>query len=103
MHPETIRAYPCNPWLFLPRECDRDVRATLHSFLKDLLVVVSFATVPFVARQRHPFVGIDTQSIRDAVDVVEVADHLRGDGDLVVVESVGMQSFHVGLLHLSWI
>jgi hypothetical protein len=68
-----------------------------------LLIVRCFVSKPLVARQSHPVFGIDSQTVGDAIDVVEVADHLRGDRDLVVVEAVRTQSFDVGLLHRSWV
>lgn len=69
--------------------------------LRCWFVATGFAGKPLVARERHPVFGIDSEAVGDAVDVIEVADHLGGDGDLVVVETVCVQSLDVGFLHRS--
>ena len=50
-------------------------------------------------RSVHPRFGIDSQSIGDAVDVVEVADHLRRHRDLFVVDPGVAQSIQVSRRH----
>ena len=66
-----------------------------------LIVIVSFAVKPCVSGQCHPVFRINSETVGDAVDVVEIADHLRGDRNLVVVEAMSMQCVNVGFLHLS--
>ena len=63
------------------------------------LVATGFVGKPLVAWESHPVFRIDSQSVSDSVDVVEVADHLRGDCDLVVVEALRAQIVDIGFLY----
>jgi len=63
------------------------------------LVAAGFVSKPLVAWESHPVFRIDSQSVSDSVDVVEVADHLCGDGDLVVVEALRAQIVDIGFLY----
>jgi hypothetical protein len=63
------------------------------------LVAAGFVSEPLVAWESHPVFRIDSQSVSDSVDVVEVADHLCGDGDLVVVEALRAQIVDIGFLY----
>lgn len=81
-----------NPW-FLDEASDVSA---------GLFVVGRFVSKPLVARQCHPVFRIDSQTVGDTVDVVEVADDLRCDGDLVVVESVLAERGNVRFFHFAW-
>jgi hypothetical protein len=48
----------------------------------------------------HKGLGLDTQGIGDAVDVVEEANHLRRIVDATIVESVPTQHVEIGRAHL---
>ena len=48
----------------------------------------------------HPWFGIDAQGVGDAIDVVEVADDLHGDGDGIIGEAVGSEDVEVSGCHL---
>lgn len=70
--------------------------------MSQLYVVIGVVGEPFVTRQRHPVFGIDSEAVCNtvnAVNIVEVANDLCGDRDLIVVETVVLQTDDVGLFH----
>lgn len=42
---------------------------------------------PLIHRQNHFFLGVDTKSVGNAIDIVEITDDLCGDSDLLIIES----------------
>ena len=50
---------------------------------------------PLVAGGRHPGFGFHAQAVGDSIDVVEVANHLRGEAHLFVAKSVLPQSLNI--------
>lgn len=65
-------------------------------------VVASLVAVPFVIRCVHPQFLLDAQSFRNPGDVVEVADHLSCDGDLIIHKTVPAQRHDIAITHLAW-
>ena len=88
---------------FRPRTIDRRSLAHQLRGVDELLIarqrvpVVGLALLPFLGRWRHPIFWIDSQSIGDPIDVVEVGDDLCRDGDLIIVQPVSPQATEVGL------
>lgn len=65
-------------------------------------VFTSLVAVPLVIGYVHPRFLVDAQSFRNAVDVVEVADHLSRDSDLIIRKTVLTQRHNVAITHVAW-
>jgi len=63
-------------------------------------VVPALCGTPVFDTGLHPVLGINSQSIGDAVDVIEVADDLSSHCDLLVSESCLAQHCYVRFVHL---
>ncbi len=50
----------------------------------------------------HERFGFDTEGIGDAVDVVEITNHLGGIVDGTIIEAVATQHVQIGRAHLLW-
>lgn len=59
-----------------------------------------FTSPPLLLWRPHPRFRFDAETVRDAVDVVKVGDHLRRDSDAFVVESLRSESRDVVCRHL---
>lgn len=64
-----------------------------------LALVDCFLADPVVRGDRHPIFCVNTKPIGDSVDVVEVANHLNGDGNFFVSKARLMQSINVSGAH----
>lgn len=56
---------------------------------------------PLLVVHRHPFFQANIQAIGDSIDIVEIADGLRGNGDLMVVKAVRLKRFDVTCVNLT--
>ena len=50
-------------------------------------VIASFIAAPSLGRRFHPRFRVHTETFRDAIDVIEIANYLDGDRYLIVGEA----------------
>lgn len=63
---------------------------------------IRFVVQPFVFIGRHPVFQIDMKTLGDSIDIVEIADHLDGDGQLMVIKTMLLERLDILSGHRLW-
>ena len=85
LHADQLSCLGCIPGTHLHGFPRRDPNPLL---LPSCLVFLGFSLVPLGRSGLHPVFGIDSQTLGDPVDVIEIADDLDRDGDLFIGETL---------------